>query len=388
MKFFRKSLIMFLPLHSFVVDFSNKHYESNEAISYPKVKNILFNKCLKFESENIIFDFMLDIIVKKLKLGERVILFDAKEILFFEKRKELLEKVSSLTKNIFYIVPDDFRDKNIILGDDTAQVVKNSKLLGFIEKFDYENLIEVLQNNKKITIVGDVHGQYESLLNVIDWAKKMNSFLIFLGDIIDYGPKSLECLEIIYDLIIRNKCILILGNHERKLFRWLEKNKNQKSKLFLSESNKQTINKINYLSKNEKSIWVNKFKTVVQLSRTHLIFDNLIATHAAYKEEMNNFKRENFLPKNLENFALLGKNFIENEELRVDKSWLNEIRENVLVFVGHENSKKIKPPFVSKNNSKIYFMDTGSGKGGNLSSVDLIFNKNKKTWEILNFNFW
>lgn len=377
---------MFLPLNSLVIDFTKKEYESIEALSFKKIKNMIFNDSELYESDELIFDLMLEIIIKKLKAGERIILFDTKNNLFFERRKTILNSIKNLTNNIFYIVPEDIKDRNIMFGDNQAQVIKDKKVWGFVEKLNHEKLINHIKNYKKITIVGDVHGQYESLLSVIDWSKKMNSFLIFLGDIIDYGPKSIECLEEIYNLLIRNQTVLILGNHERKLFRWLEKNKNQKSKLFLSESNKQTINKINSLSENERKLWTNKFKTTVQLSKTHLIFDNLILVHAAYDKEMMNFKNYNFLPRNLENIALLGKNFVEENELITNRDWIKEIAGEYKIFVGHENSKNIKPPIIKQNNSEIYFMDTGSGKGGNLSSVDLIYKENK--WEILNFNSW
>lgn len=72
-----------------------------------------------------------------------------------------------------------------------------------------------LPPDSKTMIVGDIHGDYSTLKKILDkWDKK--SYLIFLGDYIDRGPKQLEVLERVLKLFIEypSRVILLRGNHE------------------------------------------------------------------------------------------------------------------------------------------------------------------------------
>ena len=69
--------------------------------------------------------------------------------------------------------------------------------------------------NKKIAIITDVHGNLEALTSVLEDIKKNNfDEIICLGDSIDIGPNSKECIE----LLIENNVKSVLGNHEIYLF--------------------------------------------------------------------------------------------------------------------------------------------------------------------------
>ena len=71
---------------------------------------------------------------------------------------------------------------------------------------------------KRILAVGDIHGMYDKLIALMEKVKfnPEQDLLIFLGDYIDRGPHSLECLDYVMAL---NKqypewVIPLLGNHE------------------------------------------------------------------------------------------------------------------------------------------------------------------------------
>ena len=69
---------------------------------------------------------------------------------------------------------------------------------------------------KKIAIITDVHGNLEALTSVLEDIKKNNfDEIICLGDSIDIGPNSKECI----DLLIENNVKSVLGNHEIYLLR-------------------------------------------------------------------------------------------------------------------------------------------------------------------------
>ncbi len=63
-------------------------------------------------------------------------------------------------------------------------------------------------------IIGDLHGCYDSLLKLLKHIKynKKQDTLWFVGDIINRGPKSLECLRFVKALGKKGK--MVLGNHD------------------------------------------------------------------------------------------------------------------------------------------------------------------------------
>ena len=61
-----------------------------------------------------------------------------------------------------------------------------------------------------IYILSDIHGNLPALEIVLKKIKNYSK-IIFLGDIVNYGPWSNECVQIIDS--IKNK-ITLLGNHE------------------------------------------------------------------------------------------------------------------------------------------------------------------------------
>jgi serine/threonine protein phosphatase 1 len=71
---------------------------------------------------------------------------------------------------------------------------------------------------KRILAVGDIHGMYQKLLSLMDQVQfnPAEDLLVFLGDYIDRGPQSLECLDYVMDLYKQypERVIPLLGNHE------------------------------------------------------------------------------------------------------------------------------------------------------------------------------
>ena len=71
---------------------------------------------------------------------------------------------------------------------------------------------------KRILAVGDIHGMYEKLIALMEKIRfnSAEDLLIFLGDYIDRGPQSLECLD--YVMALNKQCpervICLKGNHE------------------------------------------------------------------------------------------------------------------------------------------------------------------------------
>ena len=74
-------------------------------------------------------------------------------------------------------------------------------------------------------VIGDIHGQYYKLLDLINLTKKDATEYIFLGDYIDRGEHSKEVIDYLIKLSKKVKCIFLIGNHEDMWFKYLKGDK-------------------------------------------------------------------------------------------------------------------------------------------------------------------
>ncbi|HEV2355336.1 MAG TPA: metallophosphoesterase family protein [Puia sp.] len=71
-------------------------------------------------------------------------------------------------------------------------------------------------------VIGDIHGGYKALLQVMDRAELGPADrLIFLGDYVDGWSQSSAVIEYLIDLERKHECVFILGNHDSWCLEWL-----------------------------------------------------------------------------------------------------------------------------------------------------------------------
>lgn len=84
---------------------------------------------------------------------------------------------------------------------------------------------------ERVYAIGDIHGRYDLFRDMIKkiiahWEAGPQNFktvrIVLLGDLIDRGPDSSDCLEFAYQLAQKSSVVFLRGNHEDLLIKSLE----------------------------------------------------------------------------------------------------------------------------------------------------------------------
>jgi hypothetical protein len=176
---------------------------------------------------------------------------------------------------------------------------------------------------------------------------------------------------------MRGKAALVIGNHERKIERWLDQVKKGDVRVRLSEGNKVTTRAIEALSFDARRRFEFKFKALLGFARHHWIIGNTMFVHGSAEPDMFNQRGPRLTGKH-ETSALFGE--VDNSVQRPDGfpnrvyNWVDRIPTGRQVVVGHDIRSTIKPVVTEgTNGGTAIFMDTGCGKGGRLTTADLLF---------------
>lgn len=124
-----------------------------------------------------------------------------------------------------------YNDQKFAAEDIYSILLSNKDTLpGEYVPLDFEELEMVCNLSKKvlakdgivinveapINVIGDIHGQYSYLWEYLTDMNKRKEKYLFLGDYVDRGPNSIECIVLLLCLKIlhRKRFFLIRGNHE------------------------------------------------------------------------------------------------------------------------------------------------------------------------------
>ena len=229
-----------------------------------------------------------------------------------------------------------------------------------------------------ISVAGDIHGDIRSMRLAGRHAYKQRHFLICLGDVIDYGNNSLDCLEYAIQMVQKDTGILIAGNHEAGLYRHLRERVSGNTNPYRGNSDGlgRTLNEIdrhpnadhvrsvllNFLGKLPIWVWAN----------------NQLFVHAAWHSDCD------YLPIPLTladiythrhpavyGYGNTGVHPETNRPIR-DNAWVDKLCKNYNVTVGHEIlSRDVPQVLYSYRGGRALFLDTGCSKGGRLSILNM-----------------
>src|SRR5699024_12499941 len=77
-----------------------------------------------------------------------------------------------------------------------------------------------IRMKKRIFVIGDIHGGYKALIQVLERAKiTADDQLIFLGDYVDGWSEPVKVIDKLIELDKTHDCIFLRGNHDDLLDR-------------------------------------------------------------------------------------------------------------------------------------------------------------------------
>ena len=132
----------------------------------------------------------------------------------------------------------------------------------------------------RIIAIGDIHGcnvALKTLIEAID--PRPDDTIVVLGDVIDWGPDSRDCVRQLIDLSGRCQFILVRGNHEEMLFAALESQ--SELRYWLNFGGEETLKSYPYRGGDE-FIDPEHVRFLKDQARDYYETDEFIFVHACY----------------------------------------------------------------------------------------------------------
>ena len=221
-------------------------------------------------------------------------------------------------------------------------------------------------------IIGDVHGCFDELVDLLTRlgysvegranGQGVPSYsvkppegrkAVFLGDLVDRGPKIPEVLALVMSMIEADTALCVPGNHDIKLMRKLR-----------GKDVQITHGLENSLEQLEKhpAEFRSQVSEFIDARISHYVLDDgkLVVAHAGMKEEMQGRGSGK-----VRDFALYGETTGETDEygLPVRYNWAAEYRGKAMVVYGH--TPVAQPEWLNRTIN----IDTGCVFGGSLTAL-------------------
>lgn len=220
-----------------------------------------------------------------------------------------------------------------------------------------------LPTDRGIRVVGDVHGDARAFAA----ATHTDLFLIQLGDLVDYGPDSAEVLRIAFRLRAEGRGVFLLGNHDLKLAQALAGRD-----VRMDPNLAATIAQLD-----------DDLRTRTRAEFAHapawLVQGNRIFVHGGFHTAM--LTEDPPPPPEGRAAGVLARALYGEPTGRIQPDgyperslrWVDRIPAGMTVYCGHDRRSTDGRPYIRKGRGggQAVFLDTGAGKGGHLSWIDL-----------------
>ena len=276
-----------------------------------------------------------------------------------ELKLSLGERVVVLVDGLSKADTEDLADRADRQGAHVMRIAKDS-----VEPILPPTLSRLRAEYLGITVIGDIHGDLKQLQEALGWAQSRRHFAWLLGDIIDYGADTLGCAEAAYHAVTHGYAGLILGNHERKIARWLDQ-----KHIRVNDGNRVTIDALALLRPEERRRWVGRFRALLSHANLMMQLAQITLIHAAVHPSLWTAQADE---SSIEQYGLHGQGETNGKYHRVHH-WVHEVPHGQMVLVGHNVISPLPLVITGQKGGQVVFLDTGCGKGGHLSTADLRF---------------
>jgi protein phosphatase len=226
-------------------------------------------------------------------------------------------------------------------------------------------------------VIGDVHGcadELERLLRQLGYEPHADATLapwwgtsvyrhpagrkaVFVGDLVDRGPRVLDTLRVVRNMVVAGSALCVPGNHDDKLLRKL-----RGRDVTVTHGLGQTLAEIDALPPDVRERFVPELIEFLDRLVSHYVFDGgrLVVAHAGLKREMHGRGS-----KAVRAFCLYGETTGESDEfgLPVRLNWAADYRGPAAVVYGH--TPVAEPEWLNGTVN----VDTGCVYGGRLTAL-------------------
>ena len=214
----------------------------------------------------------------------------------------------------------------------------------------------------RLRVVGDVHGDSKAFAI----AAATERFIIQLGDLVDDGPDTPGALAIMFRLLDEGRGLFLLGNHDFKLARALRGDKVTGPSLARTLAELPAAMRPRTLAAiSQAPAWIS--------TRT------AIFVHGGFHPAMLAQPAPPFPAARPE--PLLARALYGQTSGRVTGAgkperllrWVETIPPGMTLYCGHDQRSADGRPYIrtGQNGGRAIFLDTGAGKGGHLSWLDI-----------------
>jgi protein phosphatase len=227
---------------------------------------------------------------------------------------------------------------------------------------------------KGLRVVGDVHGDAKAFSVALAGARDKRLFTIQLGDLTDRGPDSASTLRMALEMVTEHQGLFLLGNHDHKLRRALS------GALVRPDPEGLGVTLDQIAAAPDANALRQGALDVIGQAPAWLRLGPWLFVHGGFHPRMlrepppphaGSSKPEGLVPR-----ALFGQ---VTSRTRIDgyperlHNWVHRIPSGITVYCGHETRSADGRPYVAvaAAGGRAVFLDTGAGKGGHLSWIDL-----------------
>jgi protein phosphatase len=386
--------------------FARRHFKPTEVLSSDTCRGMVSDNENDQTITNHAFEVLHFVAAKRLALG-RLTVIDATNVQP-EARKPFVEVARRhhvLPVAIVLDVPERVcQDRNAGRPDREfgPHVIRNQKWQlrrslrglqreGFRHVFVLDTPEEVegtvvervpLWNDKRnehgpFDIIGDVHGCCDELQELLGqlgysetrleandplWGNRSSLHpegrrAIFLGDLVDRGPRILDTVRLVRNMVAHGSAMCVPGNHDVKLLKKLRGKSVQ-----ITHGLANTLAEIDALPGDVRGPFCAELAGFLDGLVSHYVIDDskLVVAHAGMKEEMQGRGSAK-----VRDFALYGETTGETDEfgLPVRFDWASEYRGQAIVVYGH--TPVPEPDWLNRTVN----IDTGCVFGGKLTAL-------------------